>query len=186
VSWSQQISASTAASVQNVSSWFGGWTPALSPNITSQPTNTTVALGQTAVFTVAGTGIPDPAYQWRINGTNISGATNATLSLPNVQPTNAAAYSVIVSNASGTMLSSNATLTVNTSVPPAIATVGLSGGQFGFTFSGGSGSNYAVQASTNFTQWDTVFSTNSPVLPYIWTDTNTGNFPARYYRIQID
>ena len=184
--WSVQIGAATAATVQNVSSWFGGWTPQLSPNITSQPTNQTVAAGQPVAFVIAATGIPAPSYHWRFNGTNIANATNATFTIAAVQATNAAAYSVIVSNVSGSVISSNATLTVNSSAPSVLGSLNWNGGQFGFTFSGGAGTNYAVQASSNLTQWDTVFSTNSPVLPFSWADTNTGSYPARYYRVQVN
>lgn len=51
-------------------------------------------------------------YQWRRNGTNLPGATSATLSLPNVQPAQAGLYSVVVSNWTGAAISSNALLTV--------------------------------------------------------------------------
>jgi hypothetical protein len=37
-------------------------------------------------------------YQWSFNGTNMAGATFATLSINNVQPTNAGTYSVVVTN----------------------------------------------------------------------------------------
>jgi hypothetical protein len=35
---------------------------------------------------------------------------------------------------------------------------------------GGSGLNYAVQTSTNLTHWTTVFTTNSPALPFQYVD----------------
>ena len=53
------------------------------------------------------------SYQWCFNGTNIPGATNASLILPNVQTNQAGPYNVIVSNMLGTVISSNAILTVN-------------------------------------------------------------------------
>src|SRR6185503_6894412 len=53
------------------------------------------------------------SYQWRADGTNIPGATTATLIVPNVQPSlNGAAFSVVVFNGAGTTFSSNALLTV--------------------------------------------------------------------------
>ena len=52
------------------------------------------------------------------------------------------------------------------------------------TCNGTAGPDYAVQASTNLTQWSTLFTTNSPSLPFSWTDTNTSAFPARFYRLQ--
>ena len=83
------------------------------PFIVTQPTNQTVAVGNPASFTVGASGAPPFLYQWRLNTTNVLGATNATLTLNNVQLTNAGLYSVTVSNLYGGVISSNATLTVN-------------------------------------------------------------------------
>jgi hypothetical protein len=47
-------------------------------------------------------------YQWQFDGTNIAGATNASLTLTNVQATNNGNYQVILTDASGSSVSSNA------------------------------------------------------------------------------
>ncbi len=93
------------------------------PAITTQPTNQAVYAGGAVTFTVAATGPGPLYYQWQfgVNGTNIVGATNATLNLINVQPTNGGVYAVNVSNASGATVSSNALLTVLV-LPPTITT----------------------------------------------------------------
>jgi hypothetical protein len=93
------------------------------PVITLQPTNVTVLAGQPATFSVAATGPQPLYYQWRfgVNGTNIVGATNATLNLINVQPSNGGIYAVTVNSAYGGTVSSNALLTVLV-VPPFIST----------------------------------------------------------------
>lgn len=93
------------------------------PVITLQPTSTILYAGQSATFSVEATGPQPFYYQWQfgLNGTNIVGATNATLTLDNVQPTNAGVYAVSVSNAYGATVSSNASLTVLV-VPPFIST----------------------------------------------------------------
>lgn len=82
------------------------------PAITSQPTNQTVTAGATATFNVSATGTPPLAYQWRLTGTNLVGVTTPSLSLPNVAPSQAGAYSVTVSNVAGQATSSVAQLTV--------------------------------------------------------------------------
>jgi subtilase family serine protease len=86
----------------------------LPPAITTQPTNVTVVVSNTASFSVAATGSLPLFYQWSFNGTNnpIVGATNATLTLSDVQLTNAGIYAVVITNLFGSTLSSNATLTV--------------------------------------------------------------------------
>jgi alpha-tubulin suppressor-like RCC1 family protein len=88
------------------------------PSILFQPTNATVAVGTNASFMVVALGSPTLTYQWVANGTNIDGATNAVLTLTNVQFAHAGNYFVTVSNAFGAVVSSNATLTVM--APPAI------------------------------------------------------------------
>jgi hypothetical protein len=60
------------------------------------------------------------AYQWYFNQTNLlANATNASLTLTNVQPSQAGNYSVVVTNLYGSALSSNAVLTV-IGFPPVI------------------------------------------------------------------
>jgi RHS repeat-associated protein len=67
-------------------------------------------IGNTATFTVVGSGVAPVSYQWRYNGTNIVGATNATLNFTNLQLTNAGNYSVVLSNSQGVTTTSEALL----------------------------------------------------------------------------
>src|ERR1019366_4441351 len=69
-----------------------------------------VLSGATAVFSVQATGSQPLGYQWQFNGTNIAGATQATLNLAAVTAANGGSYQVVVSNAFGTSLSSAAVL----------------------------------------------------------------------------
>ena len=95
----------------NGSGWFVE-TVAGPPVFVTQPTNQTVMVGETATFNVSATGTPPLSYQWNFNGTNISGATNTTLTLTNVQLNQAGNYAALVANAFGSILSSNAMLWV--------------------------------------------------------------------------
>ncbi|MFN7138542.1 MAG: immunoglobulin domain-containing protein, partial [Limisphaerales bacterium] len=87
--------------------------PTGAPMILSQPENQTVHPGDTATFTVEATGSGALGYQWRRNGIVISGATNSIYARTNVQTIHAGVYSVIVSNAAGTVLSSDAVLSLS-------------------------------------------------------------------------
>ena len=82
------------------------------PAITTQPLSQTVALGNTATFTVAATGTT-LIYQWQKGGTDISGATSSSYDISNTTSANDGEYSVVVSNSAGAVTSSNATLTVS-------------------------------------------------------------------------
>ena len=93
----------------------------LPPSIVTQPTNQTLVVEDTAIFIVTAAGFPPLNYQWSFNGTNLDGATNASLALTNVQFSQAGNYAVLVANAYGSILSSNAVLTV-VGLPPTILT----------------------------------------------------------------
>jgi hypothetical protein len=73
--------------------WYSG------PFIVTPPENQQVAQGATASFSVQASGDPPLTYQWLFHSASISGATNNSYSVTNVQFANAGNYSVIVSNA---------------------------------------------------------------------------------------
>ncbi|HWV98768.1 MAG TPA: immunoglobulin domain-containing protein [Candidatus Acidoferrum sp.] len=79
---------------------------------TVQPQSQSVNFGQTVVFSAAATGPLPFIYQWLLNGAAISGATNSTLTLTNVQLADDGGYSIMVSNATVTVFSTNAVLSV--------------------------------------------------------------------------
>lgn len=82
------------------------------PVITNQPQNISVALGNTATFSVTATGSTPLSYQWRKNAVTISGATSSSYSISSVSSGSAGIYSVVVSNTAGSATSNDATLTV--------------------------------------------------------------------------
>lgn len=82
------------------------------PALVEPPADATVFAGQTAVFQVVVRGYPSPLYQWRCNGVEIPGATNALLTVPNVEAAlSGAQYSVRCWNSLGTT-NASATLMV--------------------------------------------------------------------------
>ena len=86
----------------------------VAPSILVQPQSQTVMVGGSVTFNVTATGTAALSYQWSLNGTEISGATSSSYSIPNVQTADAGTYTVTVSN--GTLpdaTSSGATLTVS-------------------------------------------------------------------------
>src|SRR6266850_203109 len=95
---------------------------AVAPSITAQPVSQTVTAGQTASFSVTATGTDHLTYQWKKNGTAISGATSASYATPATTTSdNGAQFTVAVSNTAGSATSGAATLTVSTTaVAPSI------------------------------------------------------------------
>ena len=82
------------------------------PAFTTQPVGQTAVVGSAVTLSAAASGSPAPLYQWRRDGAAISGATNATLTLPSVQLLDAGNYTVLATNAAGSIASNVATLTV--------------------------------------------------------------------------
>lgn len=88
------------------------------PYITAQPQSLSIPQGGNAPFTVTAGGTAALGYQWRHTGTNLAGATQSNYTRSLVQSDHAGAYSVVVSNASGSVTSAVANLTVL--LPPEI------------------------------------------------------------------
>ncbi len=92
------------------------------PTVLAPPTNTFARIGSNTLFAVTAVGNGLLRYQWRFNGMDMPGATNASLLITNTQTTNAGAYSVAVSDSIGTIITPPVTLTML--INPAIV-VGL-------------------------------------------------------------
>jgi hypothetical protein len=103
---------------------FGGL-PTVSmplPIINSQPQSVTTNIGAIVAFNVQASSngplIDAPlTYQWLFNGAPIDAATTDSLTVSNALPPNSGEYSVIISNAAGSVTSSQAELTVQFTPP---------------------------------------------------------------------
>jgi PKD repeat protein len=87
------------------------------PVIQTQPVSLVVTQTQSATFTVVSTnGVPAPTYQWFFNNVSIPGATNVSYTIASAAPANDGNYNVVVANVAGYATSSNATLTINSTM----------------------------------------------------------------------
>jgi hypothetical protein len=124
--YNRALAAPELQAIYNAGSLGKCFTPT-PPLITVQPTDQTVPLGGNVTFTVAASGTQPLSYQWLNDGTNISGATSASLMFANVQLTQAGSYSVVITNFAGTTNSSSAILVVSTNISCAPVPSGLVG-----------------------------------------------------------
>jgi hypothetical protein len=92
------------------------------PTVTIQPTNGVAGVGEDFAFTALAGGTAPFSYQWSFNGSALSGQTNTFLLLTNLAVSQSGPYSVTVNNLVGSVVSSNATLTVETNVPRRLGT----------------------------------------------------------------
>jgi len=87
--------------------------------ISTPPQNATVDQNSSVTFSVSAGGTPPLFYQWRQNGSAISGATNRIYTLTSAAAVNNGdTYSVVVSNLTTSVTSGDATLTVTPNQAP--------------------------------------------------------------------
>jgi hypothetical protein len=145
------------------------------PTIIVPPTNQTVGLGATVIFTVTAVGVVPLTYRWQFNGTGladggrISGVTNSVLILSNAQTSDDGGYSVIVTNVVGAV----------TSAPPAVLTV-LAVPQFGTITPGTNGAFVLTGVGgTNSGTYFVLTSTNLAIPRGLWTPVATNQFGSQ-------
>jgi len=88
--------------------------------VTTQPLSQNVSAGSNVTLSVVASGTAPFSYQWRKNGTNVTGnssATSATLTLSNVMSTDNGSYNCLVTNIAGSDVSQAASLIVNLVTP---------------------------------------------------------------------
>ena len=137
------------------------------PVIYQPPASETAPLGAAARFTVAAYGNPPFSYQWTFSGSNVPGATNASLILTNVQFNQSGSYAVVVTNAYGSTLSANAILTVVTGIFGVVTFDDLDGADFPLVTNGYSGLNWS-----NFYALNGVTQSNSGYQPGVISASN--------------
>ncbi|EEF60409.1 virginiamycin B lyase family protein [Pedosphaera parvula] len=161
----------------------------LVPVLLSEPLSQTVDLGTNVSFSATAAGAAPLTYQWLFNGTNIGGATQSSFVITNVQTNNAGNYSIVVTNAFGSITSSNALL--NVIIPPIAVPVlfskiqRLPGGDTGLTLSGQAGDKYEVDGSTNLANWLLITNFTISTTPYQVIIKGSSNSPSLFYRARL-
>lgn len=105
-----------ALSDEEVGSLYQSEAPPTAPTITQQPLSLAAAVGTDVAFGVVANGTPPLSFQWRKDGTNISGATSPVFGIASAQVSNRGFYDVVVTNAYGAVTSSMANLLVQSPV----------------------------------------------------------------------
>jgi len=201
------VSGPSSNSVSGLSSSFSVTVPAYTMMVLVAPTlagntpptlapiaNQMVNVGQTVAFTASATDTDQPPQT--LTFSLLSAPTNATLNastgafswrplVSQADTTNSVALEVTDSGSPSMSATQSFTITVNPLTLPLVSPVAWSNGQFTLQVSGESGPDYAVLGSTNLIDWNILFTTNSPPLPFEWADTNAAASPAQFYRIEV-
>lgn len=155
----------------------------LPPEIVQPPASQSVATGAGVALSVTLFGTAPYSFQWLSNNIPIVGATNSMLTISDFAAGDAANYSVIVSNAWGSVTSAAASLTVEGA--PLISSITLSvNGNVTLDCQTAADVMSRLWATTNLAvqaDW-TPISTNSLGGVWQFIDTN-GLYQQRYYRL---
>jgi hypothetical protein len=154
------------------------------PAITAQPSNELALIGSSVQLSVTASGTQPLTYQWQFNGTNLDGARGVTLTIDNVQASQAGSYSVAVSNDGGSTNSTAAMLTV-VKRPNLVPHPPTNNGLFTFTLQGDAGMNYEIQSTTNYQQWNALGILSNITGQADFTDLTSSNGGFRFYRARL-
>lgn len=150
--------------------------PAL-PAFSSQPVSLIVTNGGGVNFAALAAGPGPLAYQWQLNGVNLSGATNTSLTVSNLSAASAGTYRLVVTGPGGSITSSNA----------AAATFGItrSGNLPRYVIAGPVGRTFRLEArgslATNIA-WTTLTNVVLTTNPSQISDPDNGQPAARFVR----
>ena len=160
------------------------YTNSAAPNISVQPADITVSVGQPVTFSVTASGQAPLNYQWQRDGADIADATTSSYTLPAAQLSDdGATFRCVISNTIGSTISNAATLTVTSNQPPT-GTITLPAS--GTEYRAGDTITYAGTATdpedgtlpaSAFT-WQVDFHHNTHIHPFIppMTGAMTGSF----------
>jgi hypothetical protein len=158
------------------------------PVIVTEPVSLTNYAGTSASFTVSATAFSPLSYQWSLGTNALAGATNSTLSIASVGPTNVGCYSVVVTSDGGSVTSTPAMLTVLYVAPTVVSSQSsLGAGGFQLSFYGPLGQTYQVLASATvagpYSGWTVLGTGTFGSTNAVFTDTNAVNNPYQFYII---
>jgi hypothetical protein len=188
-----RLQSTTAAGLPNIDyvELIGGGAENAPPTLAAI-TNRTIGVGVTLNITNSANDSDLPAqtltYSLLVAPTNATINTNSGVLTWRPLVTQASTtnnFTVRVADNGSPSLSAtqNFVVTVTNLVKPQIAPPTGGGNQLVLQVSGASGPDYQIQSSTNLVNWSAVFTTNSPPMPFVWTNSDT-TLPANFFRIQ--
>jgi uncharacterized delta-60 repeat protein len=167
--------------------WGGDPTRLLAPQITIQPTNQVVTVGQTVLFATSAVAKPQPVVQWLFNDTPIPGATNAVFVQTSVGLNQAGSYQAVISNSVAVLRSAVATLSVES---PELRVVNPSqtSNHFNLTLPCTvTGKSYLLEFKNSLADpdWKT-FSAVMGTGSVLNLSDSSGYNPSRFYRVLVE
>jgi hypothetical protein len=152
------------------------WPCSEPPSIVAAPQSQNSCVGQSPTFIVTAAGSPPLSYQWYSGAGVMSGQTNASLTLTNLQKSQAGPYSAVVTNLYG---ETNATGQLNAF--DACIDIHM---YAGLNISGQQGSTYVLSYNTdlnNTNGWIPLATNLMGSTPWFYLDMDSPFSPRRFY-----
>ncbi|HZL44261.1 MAG TPA: putative Ig domain-containing protein, partial [Verrucomicrobiae bacterium] len=173
---------------------YGDLLPANTPPTFQPIADQTVNVGQTVAFTSSATDSDTPAQT--LTFSLLSGPAGALLDtnigafswrppVTAADSTNPVSLQVADNGTPSMSATQSFNVIVNPLTLPTLGSFSLSAGQFSFQVNGDTGPDYEIQSSSNLVDWVSAFTTNSPAMPFNWTDPSAGTSPSLFYRIVV-
>jgi len=158
------------------------WKQPTAPYFVQHPQTTNAVVGENVMLTSVAIGTPDPTYQWRQEGTNLVAATNANLTLTNIQLWHGTNYTVVASNSSGMSTSLTAGLIVHSEYAARLSNLTVETNAFRVHISGVTNRPYVVQTTTNLntTNW---YPIHTNTVSFWYTNFPITSDWRRFYRV---
>jgi hypothetical protein len=156
------------------------------PNLLVQPPAQICYWGSSASFTPVASGISPLSYQWQKDGMAVSGATASSLTLTNLQWTNAGSYTVWVTSASGNATSAPASLGLKVADVAIGLLRTLTQNTAGLTIGGVTSQTYGIQAVASLqptNSWMGLTNLTLSAPTNVWYDPAPAVLPKRFYRV---
>jgi hypothetical protein len=120
-------------------------------------------------------------YAWLRDGILISGETTGVLTLLRTSPSVEGDYAAVLHSCAGSFTS--AVVRVRVDVPFRLGSAaGFENAGFGLTLAGNDGQPFFILASDDLLDWTNIFADAMTGHVYHFTDTNSYQFPRRYYQ----
>ena len=144
-----------------------------------------VAVGKPVTLTVTASGTAPLSIQWFKDGVAVAGATSTDLSIAAAKPQDGGSYTVVVSNAAGSVTSTAFALAISIPVaePATLFAGSLRSGGFEFTAKGPASGTLTVWVSTDLVTWRELTSKALNSDSTSITDSTTGAELQRFYRV---
>ena len=158
------------------------YTVGSTPEIVSQPASRAAKPGTSFTLSATASGFPAPRYQWSFNGTNLAGATNASMTLSNISSANFGTYQFRATNSVGAAFSIPADVVPESPLQITAPKFGTNG--FTFSARGPAGTNYVVERSSNLTVWTPIHTNRAQTGLFSFGDATATGSPMYFYRLK--